>query len=52
VTGQNDKKFLLQAEELQKNISAFRSVIIPNASHRVLFDQPITLAKIIEDRLK
>ncbi len=52
LTGASDKKFNALADSLQKEIPGLRALKIPQASHRVLFDQPQSIVKIVEELLK
>lgn len=47
VSGEQDEKFVQLAQTLQKEIGPFAAEVIPLASHRVLFDQPSQLAKVL-----
>lgn len=48
LVGDRDKKFLDLAMILQKEVEALEVGIIPESSHRVLFDQPCALAEKIQ----
>ncbi|MDG0815282.1 alpha/beta fold hydrolase [Bdellovibrio svalbardensis] len=50
--GERDEKFVALAEQLRRDIGNLRVELIPEASHRVLFDRPKDLAEKIKSLIQ
>lgn len=52
VVGERDSKFVQIAKDLKEQIPALEVKLMPNASHRILFDQPEAAAEMLVRQIK